>query len=186
MDAFLRRVVELRELEQEVAILAVPVESFLRNCRVCGRHISGDSSKPCRVCVQCGGARVDARLKDEDNALAARAAHRAELLRLAGFHPQQQERLMSDRKCKKCEKPLRSNNQHDTCHACRLSGAVEPTGDEAPPSTERKPKAKRDALKRFKVVASALGVDPDALIAAFCEGWLDRVKSSANFGNPDA
>lgn len=44
----------------------------------------------------------------------------------------------------------------------------------------RSPKPKADALKRFKLVASALGVNPDALIAEFCEGWL--VRSSASFG----
>lgn len=44
-------------------------------------------------------------------------------------------------------------------------------------------KARSDVVKRFKVVATAVGVDPDKLIAEFCEGWLERIRTSANFGS---
>lgn len=184
MDAFLRRVIAQRELEQESAILATPLETFVRRCRLCGRRIGGDSEWACRVCTECGGLKVHERLEREDLAAAARAARLQQLVRLAGFQPQPQEHLMSDRKCTKCEKPLRSNNQHDTCHACRLGGPISVDADGGGQPVPRKAKAQGDVVKRFKVVATALGVDPDKLIGEFCEGWLARVRSSADFGNP--
>lgn len=186
MDAFLRRVMEQRELEQEVAIIATPLDTFVRRCRLCGRRISGDTGFEIRVCLQCGGKRMHFKLLKQDALAFAHQRHRDELLRCAGFQPQPltQEPAMSDRKCTNCSKQLRSNNQHETCSECRKTGAATAEGDGGGQTASRPPtrKAKTDAQKRFKVVASALGVDPDNLIAEFCEGWLARIRTSANFG----
>jgi hypothetical protein len=183
VDAFLRRVVELRFLEQEEAIIATPLETFVRRCRVCGRRIGGDTGFECRVCTQCGGAKMHARLAKQDELEAAKRRRFGQLLQLAGFKSQTQEPLMSDRNCTKCGKNLRSNNQGDDCWACRKAAPTDGGPVESGPAS-RKPKP--GVVKRFKVVASALGVDPDNLISEFCEGWLERVRSSANFGSSDA
>lgn len=177
MDAFLRRVVEQRELEQEAGILSTPVEALIRRCRLCGDRIGGDSARAGRVCTKCGGTKVHARLEREDAVRKARRLRLAGLVALAGFKPQPLESLMADRNCVKCGKKLHHRNSGDACLGCRDDDGG---GQDAP---ARKARAKPDVIKRFRVVAAALDCDPDDLIAAFCEGWLARVKSSANFSS---
>lgn len=41
-------------------------------------------------------------------------------------------------------------------------------------------KPKESPVKRFHVVARALGVDPDAVLGEFCTAWLERVRSAAS------
>ena len=82
-----------------------------------------------------------------------------------------------------CGKTLRSTNTQGVCGSGCLS-------DEAPPSMRaggsaggRSKAAKVDAppaapgaLGRFRVVAEALGKDPDALLEAFAESWLGALR----------
>ena len=85
-----------------------------------------------------------------------------------------------------CGKKLRSSNTKGTCG----SGCLSP---EAPAyqraksveaSSEPIKRVKRQApaesssegLERFRVVATALGKDPDELIAAFAESWLGALR----------
>jgi hypothetical protein len=184
VDAFLRRVVAQRELEQEAEICAVPPEEIIRRCRVCKRIVKGDSLR-ITVCAECGGRKKQELLVELDALAIVRAQRREWLLRCAGFKPVAPGELMSDRNCAKCGKKLRANNTGADCWSCRTNGTGEAQSASSPvPGPGRR--AKSDAQKRFKVVATALGVDPDKLIAEFCEGWLERVRGSANFGNPDA
>lgn len=183
MNAFLRRVVAQRELEQEAAIIATSPEQLLRWCRICGAHVrsvDGEHKKNAvvPVCLKCGGSNVAKRIEQEDREAVARASRFAQLLSLAGLkhQPQPQESTMADRNCSKCGKKLHWKNKGGECPDCRPAAPAAGGG-------QGSSRAKSDVVKRFKVVASALGVDPDNLIAEFCEGWLERVRTSANFGN---
>ncbi len=185
MNEFLRRVAQQRFLEQEAAIIATPPAALIGRCRVCGGHVRlpdrGYTIARSRVpvCTKCGGSAVAERLEAEDREAAFRAARTAQFLSLAGFNPQPQEQQMA--KCATCEKPLFGKPVGDPprCKACR-----DPEAGGGATTVPRKGKATKDVLKRFKIVATALDQDPDDLIGAFCEGWLERVRSSANFGNP--
>lgn len=79
------------------------------------------------------------------------------------------------RHCANCKKRLRADNKFDICFACRKGGAAA-TGDEAPPARRS---GSKDTLKRFRVVAHALGRDPDKLLAGFAEGWVRRLQDRA-------
>lgn len=118
MDAFLRRVFEQRLLEQEADIVAISPEQLVRRCRVCNRQMGGDSISKGRVCLQCGGLKLDLVLKRRD-----------ELLRLAGLRPLTRTTgaVMPDRNCSKCGTKLHWKNKGDECPACR-PGAEESGG----------------------------------------------------------
>lgn len=80
--------------------------------------------------------------------------------------------------CSKCSKKLRADNTKGVCSeaaACRKRVAG---GDDA--VLERvgvaEPPPKGDALKRFRVVAEAMGYAPDRLLAQYCEGWLAALR----------
>lgn len=86
---------------------------------------------------------------------------------------------MSERTCSTCSKKLRKNNSGDLCTSCRRGPDV------GAPVTKRKPvpvKAANDeapdsVLAKFRVVADALGENPDAILADYAQGWLDRLRA---------
>mgnify|MGYP001014329559 CR=1 FL=1 len=96
---------------------------------------------------------------------------------------------MSDaRLCPYDGKKLRSDNTKGICSVCQVLGRTlenapaTPVDDVLDTKTSLdKPKrtAAASALKRFRVVAEALGEDPNALIEAFAESWLGRLKERA-------
>lgn len=178
-DAFLRRVMDQRFLEQEAELLDTPPEVFgQQKCRVCGGRCSMSEAgfSPLRVCTACGGRKRQLQLERADAEGAAERRRAEWLVRLAGFHPTPGDE-MSDRTCTQCGKKLRADCQHDTCFACRQSGAV--AGAEAPP-VSRVSRSRKDSLKRFKGVTKALGVDGDELLADFAEAYLKRLADAAN------
>ena len=96
--------------------------------------------------------------------------------------------------CAKCGKKLRSDNtkgicgQAGPCARRAAAGGVaadagdddilERTGGTKP--AEAPPKTKSDAMKRFRVVAEAMGYDPEQLLSTYCEGWLAAVKAEVD------
>lgn len=88
---------------------------------------------------------------------------------------------MSDEKhCVKCSRKLRSDNTGDTCSYCK-KGLRPPTGGEATgeqPTTKRR--AASDTLKRFRVVANALGKDPDAILEEAAQEWLSAIEKAVS------
>lgn len=82
-----------------------------------------------------------------------------------------------------CGKQLRERNQSGLCTSgCRSpeapsyvregGGSTEATASEARP---RKVGGGDDVMKRFRVVAKALGKDPDAILRDAAEEWLAAV-----------
>jgi hypothetical protein len=63
-----------------------------------------------------------------------------------------------------CGKRLRSNNTKGVCSSGCLA-----TGE---PGERERSKASKGVLKRFRIVAGALGKDPNALIEEFAGEWL--------------
>lgn len=101
---------------------------------------------------------------------------------------------MSDEKvCSRtgCGKKLRSDNSTGECGSNCLSPEAPPAkrakgveGSTATPSSSRKPAAKRvprkqdDALERFRTVMTALGKDPEAMLAEFADEALGALRSA--------
>lgn len=79
-----------------------------------------------------------------------------------------------------CGKKLNANNTKGVCNSgCRSAEA--PPSMRAPtatPSTRRPVKraAAGEALERFRAVAEALGMDPDAVLEEFAEAWLAELR----------
>lgn len=174
MDSFLRRVLAARELEQEVAIIAVPPEALRApHCEGCGVALSMSedlSDLTRRFCTPCGGRKADARRDRELAAAAAKTAIVEELLSIAGVP-------VADRKtCARCGKTLRSDNKKGVCsQRCQANGA----GDESPPRSSKGSAATfAQTRKRFRVVSDALGIDGEDLLRHFMEGWLQKVRGS--------
>ncbi len=175
MDSFLRRVVAERELEQEAAIIATPVESLIpSDCRICGGPINMMDGAPLTVCSKCGGRKKQRRLEAQEQEQAAAVSRRRALLSFAGIRIRERE-IMAD--CPKCSKPLRSNNTRGVCTNCYNEGH-RADGSEAPPSGDQKKKRPaKDVVKKFMVVAAALDLDPEQMISDFCLGWLEGLSS---------
>ncbi len=81
---------------------------------------------------------------------------------------------MTEKFCKRpgCDKKLRSTNTTGVCATgCRST--------EASPSERvvgtRSVGAKDDVLRRFRLVARALGKDPEAILVEAAQTWLDTV-----------
>lgn len=86
------------------------------------------------------------------------------------------------RTCPHCAKKLRIDNRVGVCGKCQQRGRTLENAPVAPdaslydvktPGTGR---AKSDVLKRFRIVATALDEDADALLEAFAESWLAQLK----------
>ncbi len=71
MDAFLRRVLEQRELERVRDLMAGEVKHS-SNCRLCGVHLRLRESQPLQtVCMRCGGRDKQRQLERESPACAS-------------------------------------------------------------------------------------------------------------------
>ena len=106
---------------------------------------------------------------------------------------------MSDEKqtCSRpgCSKPLRKHNSSGQCSSNCLSPEAPPAkrakgveGSTVTPSQSRKPAAKRaprsqgDALERFRTVMTALGKDPEEMLAEFAEEALTALRTRLEEG----
>lgn len=184
VDAFLRRVVEQRELEQEQVVLESKLEQFLpQSCRICGTKVTAgsltDSLGAPTVCSRCGGRKRQAELEREDQ-VRARAGRRRQWL--VGFVYPTQEAVMAENgpPCSVCGKPIRTGNTRGAHSAC-LAGsapksALAAVDGEAPPKTLKQRRSK-DTKKRFRVLTEALGFNADELLEDFMGGWIDRIRA---------
>lgn len=101
--------------------------------------------------------------------------------------------MSAARTCPYDGKKLRSDNTKGICSKCQARGRTlegAPKGDESSiydvqAPSERKASTARPAkpskpevssLKRFRVVAEALGEDADALLEAFADSWLEQLR----------
>lgn len=163
---------------------------------------------PLSVCTACGGRKKQTRLEAEEKRLQEfRERHRQELeaqraaelaaatkqqrrrdwlLSLAGITPKEKsmEAELSERFCPTsgCGKRLRSDNTKGMCSRCQAGRKLAPVdGTDEQLAGERKggPRKKSDTMKRFRLVAEAVGDDPDALLEEFADGYLERIKSAA-------
>jgi len=109
---------------------------------------------------------------------------------------------MSDKTCSRegCGNHISTQNKTGVCTPCQQGyppgSAGSKAGKKKPRATKPKadvldrlelgvveaklPKAKSDAQKRFRVVAEAMGHDPEALLNTYCEGWLAAVKQAVD------
>lgn len=89
---------------------------------------------------------------------------------------------MSDEKtCPYCEKKLRRDNTRGACSDCLNAGKPVPEGavDELAEPKRKGGKAKAsDTMKSFRVVATALGKDPDAILEEAADAWLQLVRNA--------
>lgn len=127
-NAFLRRVIARRELEQELAIVDTPPQAMLRHCRGCNKLLTEGTELI--VCTNCGGMSESNRIRAREAAEQNERRRREHALRLAGFqittaHPPPQGVTVSDderKKCTSCGKKLRPQNQTGVCWSCRTAG----------------------------------------------------------------
>ncbi len=193
MDPFLRRVVEQRELEQEVDIVAAGRELVAGGkCRLCRARLNASDLGPRTVCSGCGGRKREAVLELDEARERQVLARRAALLSLVV--PTNPESLMSEERktCPKCGKPLRSNNTRGYCSAClSVAGSSALLRGEAPAASGPiaagggRPKKPGNTRKSFRVITEALGVDGDQLLEDFMQGWLDRIRESVKVPGAD-
>ena len=191
-DAFLRRVIALREYQQELAVLEASLDVFAPTpCRICGKpvrsHVGRERKGERRtVCTACGGRQIQRRLELEDRRRRRAAELKSNLLAMAGI---QLEESMADEKkeryCAKCGKKLRPQNAHDTCFACRSKAELadgEPAANGS--NGARAGRIKPDARRRFLQLTRLLGIDGHRLIDQFCQGYLERLQERASLAAP--
>lgn len=113
--------------------------------------------------------------------------------------------MADEKKCVTCGKKLRNGTSFATCpehrtkeeqqaawrraaEQKRVKGGGKPRARKSDDdrvldaldlakSAEAPPKTKSDAMKRFRVVAEAMGYDAEQLLSTYCEGWLAAVKA---------
>lgn len=183
-DAFLRRVIAQREIEQEAEIIAIPLETFApEHCRVCGKRLSMTEGAElgrdrATVCTECGGRKKQRKLEAEDARRAAEQRRLHGLLALVGFTPTSEEAMpeTEGKLCTKCNKTkLRANSTGDVCFACRR-GAPGEEGEASAP----KPGPKKSAVrKKFFALCDLVGEDGDRLLEDFMSGYVDRISAAA-------
>ncbi len=74
-----------------------------------------------------------------------------------------------------CGKKLHGNNKGDACRGCITGERTAPKPAKAA-RTVVAPRREGDGLERFKVVATALGYEPDELMASFAAAWLEQLR----------
>lgn len=184
MDAFLRHVLERRELEQEAAIIALPVaELAARHCEKCGVALNmsedPERQRARHFCFNCGGLKADAQLERELAAAAARRTYVNNLLALAGV-PTTPEKPMAEenKSCPHCDTPMRSNNTRGVCTTCWKKGLRAIPGELSPRKAGAGAVAFTQTRKKFRVITEALGIDGEWLLQQFMEGWLAKIRVS--------
>lgn len=175
---WLRRVQLQREHEQEVAIdEADPAE--LQNCPACGQRVQDTGDTFCRR-KECQQARELAS-EQQANTNRRRELVALALPRLTTENAMSETPPPEERQCADCGKRLNRNNQVGRCWQCS-SKSAKPAGAQSNAPRSSASSGDADTIKRFKTVATALGVNPDRLLATFAEGWLERVAGAARFG----
>lgn len=180
-DAFLKRVVAQRELEQELALVTQPpVERGV--CRGCGVHLRTTDSQRFRYfCTRCGGWKADARFERDQARATKRTAAVDSLLALVDVPPTQLESAMSEEKeklCPSCGKKLRSDNTKGVCAKCQSKRGGADHSVSRPERTGNARNGHALTKKKFRIVADALGIDGERLLEQFMEGWLAKIRGS--------
>lgn len=87
-----------------------------------------------------------------------------------GEHPMP---LNEPKRCTRagCQKKLRADNGKGVCSSLKRCGQNSSTAQHSGPP---KANATDDTLRRFRMLAEALGMDADQVLADFAAGWLDR------------
>jgi hypothetical protein len=83
------------------------------------------------------------------------------------------------RKCAVCGKKMRIDNSGTTHWKCR-KGSITESATSKPRKSGLKAATSEDWLENFDVVATALGIDGQALLSDFAKAWLERVRTAAN------
>lgn len=109
MDAFLKRVLERRELEQALEMELTPAQAITLHCKVCGVAMPGTVP----FCTKHGGHRKARKLGVYEELVMQRRE------RLQEISQTLEETQMSERFCDKCDKKLRRDNTTTTCSACK-------------------------------------------------------------------
>jgi len=79
----------------------------------------------------------------------------------------------TEKTCPHCGKKLRIDNTRGACSACLAAGKS--PGASEDDSSRGKTKGRSDVLKRFRIIAHALGKDPDAILEEAAQAWLDTI-----------
>lgn len=180
MNAFLRNVVTQRELEQEAELLAAqPVA--VTTCAGCGARVNDNGSLTCSRC----------RRKDPFGLVPMREVDAPNPLELEPqvLTAQPEQRMPKSesgngKPCSVCGKPTRRNNTKGVHRECATGEPQRPK----PPRRElpdvldlsTPTRAPPIALEQFRVVAQALGFEPDALLAEFVQSWLERIRKAVS------
>lgn len=155
MDAFLRRVMELREVEQECGIVAVAAERLI-HCR-CGTSLQerhGDTL--CTNCRRAENQRKGNQMAEETSSPVLRG-----------------------KPCAVCGKPTRSDNTRGYHTRCfRGAGSPEAVPTDRPLGGGKTDGSERDVKKRFRAAADALGFDADEILERHMRDWLARAKEA--------
>lgn len=87
-----------------------------------------------------------------------------------------------DRTCGRpgCNKKLRASNTNGVCASGCLSSDAPPSLRAGGSSTSSETGGRSDVMRRFKVVATALGKDPNAILEDAAATWLDAVKKAVD------
>jgi hypothetical protein len=174
----LKEIVARRELEQEAAILEAD-ELGAPPCRLCGRIVNMTDLPQLTVCTPCGGRKKEAQLQKKDAEEFASRQRQRHLVALAvGKTMEETESASEGKSCEGCGKAVRSRNGVTQSHCFKCRAGKAPAADKPEGVAPRKPKNHvKELEKRFRIVAEAVGEDPDELIACFYEGWLQRLRN---------
>lgn len=203
MDPLLRAAIQRREMESALVSIEGAHAATLR-CVTCGKVLVEDAATlRCSLCGPMRGSRRDGAWElfiEAQRAQSLRASER--LNQLAQEH---EVTMGTERTCLECGKRLRINSAGDVCPACRGTRA-EPAKSDAEPvrqprqiravkaanqsaavETQRpgpaipRPAAGAEAqetLRRFRLLAEAIGADPDEVLAGFASTWLARARDA--------
>jgi hypothetical protein len=186
-DAFLRRVIAQREIEQELGIVATPVAALIPGrCRVCGGYLSMSQAGRTQqtVCSGCGGRKKQRKLEREDLARDSIARFRRSLLHLV--YPTTEDRMprLTDRVCSRpnCKNHLGGKNKTGVCTPCQQSSSA---GADGNPKTLRARRAV-NVRKRFRALTEALDIDGDKLLEEFMQGYIEKLRDAMPKPEDDA
>jgi ribosomal protein L37AE/L43A len=172
-----REIVARRELEQEEAIVEAD-ELGAPPCRLCGKRVHMTELPQLTVCTGCGGRKKEAQLQRKDAEEFAAHQRQRQLVALATGDTMESgtDSNAEAQACVTCGRGVRSRNgiTQTQCFKCR-SGIKPPAPGEAAAPLKAKGHVK-ELEKRFRIVAEAVGEDPDELVACFFEGWLKRLR----------
>lgn len=88
-----------------------------------------------------------------------------------------------------CDRKLYANNVKGVCANIKKCGAAKQAADaleidapvvrrREPPPAPKPASGATETLKRFRLLAEAIGFDPDLVLAEFASGWLERARQA--------